>query len=279
MRVGDEKDEDEADTVGATTLTKENVIIKENNLVKFDFLGKDSVRWEKEIVLPEQVVRNLKEFISNSESEIFDGVRSENVKLFLNEIVLGLTAKVFRTFHASKAVEDYFKKTDVEKDDSDDYKKYLATMANLQATIVSNHKRTLPKNWVQTLQKNIDHLKLVKERIADKRMESIKIMETRIKKLEEMKQTESRKLKLDDYRNKLKILKSRQMTGKEEEYIRKLELKIETMKKTKYYNLTTSLNSYIDPRIYLKWSKKADFDWKKYYPKKLQRKFSWIEEK
>jgi len=279
MRVGDEKDEDEADTVGATTLTKRNVIIKENNLVKFDFLGKDSVRWEKEIVLPEQVVKNLKDFISNSESEIFRGVRSANVKLFLNEIIKGLTAKVFRTFHASKATEDYFKKTDVKENESDEYKKYLATMANLEATIVSNHKRTLPKNWDHTLQKNIDHLKLAKERIADKRIDSIKKMEARIKKLEEMKQTESRKLKLDDYRNKLRILNSRQMTEKEELYIRKLELKIETMKKTKYYNLTTSLNSYIDPRIYLKWSKKVDYDWKKYYPKKLQRKFSWIEDK
>ena len=279
MRVGDEKEEDEADTVGATTLTKNNVIIKENNLVKFDFLGKDSVRWEKELVLPEQVVNNLKEFISTTESEIFKGVRSENVKLFLNEVVPGLTAKVFRTFHASKAVEDYLKKTDVRKDDLDVYKKYIATMANLEATIVSNHKRTLPKNWDQSLQKKIDRMKLVKEIIAEKRRKSIEIMELRIKKLEELKQTESRKLKLDDYKNKLKILKAEKMSEKEEENVKKMELEIETMKKTKYYNLNTSLNSYIDPRIYLKWSRKVNFDWKKYYPKKLQRKFSWIEEK
>lgn len=104
-------------------------------------------------------------------------------------------------------------------------------------------------------------------------------MELRIKKLEELKQTESRKLKLDDYKNKLKILKAEKMSEKEEENVKKMELEIETMKKTKYYNLNTSLNSYIDPRIYLKWSRKVNFDWKKYYPKKLQRKFSWIEEK
>jgi len=279
MRIGDEKDEDEADTVGATTLTKDNVIIKENNLVKFDFLGKDSVRWEKKIVLPEQIVKNLKEFISNPESEIFDGVRSENVKLFLNEVMLGLTSKVFRTFHASKAVDDYFKKTDVKKEDFEDYKKYFATMANLQATVVCNHKRTLPKNWEQTLQKKIEHLKLIKEKITEKRRKSIEVLESRIKKLEAMKQTEKRKLKLDDYKNKLKILKTRKMTEKEEENIKKKELKIETMKETKYYNLNTSLKSYIDPRIYWKWSKKVNFDWKKYYPKTLQRKFSWIEKK
>jgi DNA topoisomerase-1 len=279
LRVGDEKDEDEADTVGATTLTKNNVIIKENNLVGFDFLGKDSVRWEKEIVLPEQVVKNLKEFISNSESEIFEGVRSENVKSFLNEVVPELTAKVFRTFHASNAVESYFKKNDSKKEDFEDYKKYLATMANLQAAIVCNHKKTLPKNWDERLQRKIEYLKLMKERIAEKRKKNIEIMESRIRKQEEMKLTESRKSNLGEYRNKLQILKTRNMTEKEEEKIKKMELKIEIMKETKQYNLSTSLNSYIDPRVYLKWSKKVNFDWKKYYPKKLQRKFSWIEDK
>ena len=49
------------------------------------------------------------------------------------------------------------------------------------------------------------------------------------------------------------------------------------MKATKNYNLGTSFKSYIDPRIYFEWGKKIDYDWKLYYPKALQRKFSWIE--
>ena len=47
MRVGDEKDtEDEAASVGATTLRVEHMKIS-GNKIKFDFLGKDSVRWKK----------------------------------------------------------------------------------------------------------------------------------------------------------------------------------------------------------------------------------------
>ena len=61
------------------------------------------------------------------------------------------------------------------------------------------------------------------------------------------------------------------------EYIEKLELQIKEQKKTRDYNLTTSLKSYIDPRIYCTWGEKVDFDWKLYYPKALQRKFSWVE--
>src|SRR5947208_8589804 len=45
MRVGDEKEEDEADTVGASTLRVEHVKFLPQS-AEFDFLGKDSVRWQ-----------------------------------------------------------------------------------------------------------------------------------------------------------------------------------------------------------------------------------------
>ena len=48
MRVGDEKDPDEADTVGAITLRKEHIKIVGDTL-HFDFLGKDSVQMGKRI--------------------------------------------------------------------------------------------------------------------------------------------------------------------------------------------------------------------------------------
>ena len=48
MRVGDEKDPDEADTVGAITLRDEHINI-EGDKVTFDFLGKDIVRWVKTV--------------------------------------------------------------------------------------------------------------------------------------------------------------------------------------------------------------------------------------
>jgi len=233
MRAGDEKDEDEADTVGATTLTSKNITICQNNLVKFNFIGKDYVKWNKEVVLPENVVRNLKEFIEGSKPFVFDGVRSEDVNAFLSEIVEGITAKVFRTYHASKAVKEYIKNVKVKKDDPETYKKYLATMANLQAAIVCNHKRKLPKKWKETLEKKKE------------RLEQLKLKKTK----------------------------------KSKEAVKALKMKIKLMKETKDYNLNTSLKSYVDPRIYYKWAKKVKFDWKKYYSKTLQRKFSWVEKK
>lgn len=304
MRVGDEKDKDEADTVGATTLTTKNVTIKENNVVEFDFLGKDSVRWQKEIELPEQVVKNLKEFISEpgKNNLIFNGIRSEHVNEFLSSIVPGISAKVFRTYHATKTVNEYLEKTKLERDDTED-KKYIATMANLKAAIVCNHKRTLPKNWKISLEKKIESLeKLKKQKIeAKKKLESKlidrinKINQKIIQTESKIKDWESKKSK--DWENRVKKAKEslsklkrqklecktnmeKQIKEKMDKYdqkIRAAEIKVKIAKETKDYNLNTSLKSYIDPRVFYSWCQKIGYDWKKIYSKTLQRKFSWVE--
>jgi DNA topoisomerase-1 len=232
FRVGDEKDEDEADTVGATTLRPEHVQIKPNGKVVFKFLGKDSVKWRKEVELPSLVINNLKEFIASANSSIFDEVKSEDVNAFLSEVMPGLTAKVFRTYHGTKIVKEYLESQKVNPEDPDYIKKFIAKMANLQAAIELNHKKTPPKNWRERLRKKEE---------------------------------------------RLKELKSKKPTKKRKEAIKKLKLQIKLMKKTNEYNLTTSLKSYIDPRVYYEWCKKINFDWKLYYPKSLQKKFSWIE--
>ena len=52
LRVGDEKDPDEADTIGATTLRPEHITLHPDGNAEFRFLGKDSVLWHKTLELP-----------------------------------------------------------------------------------------------------------------------------------------------------------------------------------------------------------------------------------
>ena len=66
---------------------------------------------------------------------------------------------------------------------------------------------------------------------------------------------------------------------RDETALEKQKLKIEAQKETRDYNLTTSLKSYIDPRVYYEWGKRVNYDWKNYYPKSLHKKFSWVETK
>lgn len=317
IRVGDEKDEDEADTVGASTLAKKNIILKGGDLVEFDFLGKDSVRLKKDVKFPEQVVKNLSEFLSiakSPDSRVFDGIRSETVSDFLDEVAPGMSAKVFRTYHATKAVEKYFKENNLKESDAESRKKHAAKIANLQAAIVCNHKRTIPKNWQDSLEKRKMKLierkekcKLSLEKMNDKLKKSQKAYEEKLsshqKKLAEMEselesikksgasgKASSKEKAVKSQREKIKKLNSKfsaqkkklekmieKKKIKDREYLESMKLQIEEQEMTKDYNLGTSLKSYIDPRVYKEWCSKVGFDWKKYYSKTLQRKFSWVE--
>lgn len=240
MRVGDEKEEDEADTVGASTLRVEHLKFLSRS-VQFDFLGKDSVRWEKTLELigeDNPVRRNLQGFSSGKKPEdlVFDGVTSEGVNRFLGKAMRGLTAKVFRTHHATETVQTYLARHNGFKPNEPSFVKlYHARMANLEAAIRCNHKRTPPNTWQSSLDKK-------QQRLAELKKREVK--------------TDKQKERLDARK-------------------KKLELDVKLQERTRDYNLGTSLRNYIDPRVYKSWASKADFDWENIYSKTLQRKFLW----
>jgi len=169
MRVGDEKEEDEADTVGASTLRVEHVKLK-GNLAEFDFLGKDSVAWTKSEPVPPAVARNLREFMAGKKpsQEIFHNVNSGLVNQYLSSVVHGATAKVFRTYHATARAREVLGSRDVRETDDLD-KLYHAKEANLQAAIFCNHQRTPPKTWEETLRKKREKLAAAEEKNDAKR--------------------------------------------------------------------------------------------------------------
>ena len=295
MRVGDEKDVDEADTVGATTLRVEHITIN-GNKVEFDFLGKDSVRWKKSLEGDKQFIKNIQDFIKGKKSSeaIFDKISSTDVNKFLADGKKGITAKVFRTFHASNQVNDYLNKCGLKSLDDDYLKIYHAKMANLEAAIQCNHKKTPTKNWEEGMKKKENKLKDVNKELKNiKQIMKIQEYECIIcnKKLivkGEKIRCENEKLHKDEpklmkklERQKVRIIKEKERVNKKhnrvEERLNKMKLKVEVDKKTKEYNLNTSLRNYIDPRIYKNWSNEVELDWNKLYPKTLQRKFRWID--
>ena len=62
LRAGNEKGEDEAETVGCCSLKYEHITLSPPNKVIFDFLGKDSIRFYNEVEVDPQVFKNLKIF-------------------------------------------------------------------------------------------------------------------------------------------------------------------------------------------------------------------------
>jgi len=237
MRVGDEKDPDEADTVGAITLRKEHITIQGDTL-HFDFLGKDSVRWVKEVQAPPQVIGNINYFAQHSKEYLFEGIDSKKVSRFLSEKMPGLTAKVFRTWRCTKTVKEELDKSGVTKEDPDYRKNYAAKTANFKVAEVANHKRKVPPTFEERLAKKEAKLKEMEAQLEQKKAEG--------------KKTESLTTRIE-----------------------KAKLDIELTKLTKEYNLGTSLKSYIDPTAYVRWAKKVNFNLEKFYPATLRKKFSW----
>lgn len=75
LRAGNEKGEDEADTVGCCSLKFQHVTLRPPETVIFDFLGKDSIRFYDEVKVDPQVFKNLKIFKKEPKTvgdDIFD---------------------------------------------------------------------------------------------------------------------------------------------------------------------------------------------------------------
>ena len=177
MRVGDEKDPDEADTVGATTLRKEHIKITPNT-IEFDFLGKDSVRWQETVIAEghdKQFHENLKKIVEKKKpkDEIFDDITSRHVNVYYSSIVKGLTAKVFRTYLATTVVKKYLIEHDTIKEKTANEKLYHAKLANLEAAMMCNHKRTIPKTFEQALEKKRETLKKVEKNRFGKKLKRL----------------------------------------------------------------------------------------------------------
>jgi DNA topoisomerase I len=269
MRVGDEKDPEEADTVGASTLRVEHITFLEENsggrYVEFNFLGKDSVPWQKTIRVESEDTRglydNLKMLVEGKDksSQIFDRITSNKVNLFLRSIdsknLPGLTAKVFRTFITTNVVRETLASPPfnrVNKNSSEAEKIYAVKIANLKAAITCNHKKGLdPKNpaRMNALEKFKDSIMKKEETIRRLRSD---LVEGRWK-------TETQKKRI-------------------EVRLERIEMQLKLQKETRDYNLGTSLRNYIDPRVVAAWLVQVDLDWKRIYTATLQKKFKWVEE-
>lgn len=103
LRVGNEKGDDEADTVGCCSLRVEHIAFEEDNKITLDFLGKDSIRYHSTVEVEPIVYKNLKKFThgKNKDDDLFDRINASRLNEYLKEIMEDLSAKVFRTYNAS----------------------------------------------------------------------------------------------------------------------------------------------------------------------------------
>jgi DNA topoisomerase-1 len=249
LRVGGKKDtKDEADTVGVTSLRVEHITLMDNNTIKLDFLGKDSVRFFKKINVLDKVYKNLVEFSKDKskKDELFERITSSTMNEYLDSFLKGLTAKVWRTYNASYTFQkelDKIKEDKLKNIDENERLNFLISMfnqANTAVALLCNHQKNVSKGMNESLDK----------------------IDTRIKELKKKQ-------------NKYKENENKEKLTKIEIKIKLLKLKKETKQKMKNVSLSTSKNNYIDPRIIFSFIKKFQIPPEKLFNQQLIDRFKW----
>ena len=251
LRVGGKKDsKEEADTVGVTSLRIEHLNLLDNNTIKLDFLGKDSIRYCRKTSIHSDVYNNLKELIKNKskKEELFDLITPSMLNEYLNSFMEGLTAKVWRTYNASFIFQKELdkltssKKIEIftEKEDRLNFLISIFNQANTEVALLCNHQKTVTTQ--------IDN--------------SVDKINKRIKDL---------KKKRDIYKELKKNDKVLLITKK----IQLIKIKKDSKLRMKNVSLGTSKQNYIDPRIIFAFIKKYDIPPEKIFTEKLLERFRW----
>ncbi|XP_071518331.1 DNA topoisomerase I, mitochondrial isoform X2 [Panulirus ornatus] len=267
LRAGNEKDEDQADTVGCCSLRVEHISLHEEKdgkeyVVVFDFLGKDSIRYYNEVSVERRVFKNLQLFMENKEdgNDLFDRLNTQILNKHLNELMEGLTAKVFRTYNASRTLQEQLDLLTY-ADDPIPAKILSYNRANRAVAVLCNHQRAAPKTFAKSmanLQKKIDDKK---EQVEEAEREC-----KQLKKAAKGGGSQKEKMAYEKKKKALERLK---------EQLEKLELSATDKEENKTIALGTSKLNYLDPRISVAWCKKYGVPIEKVYNKTQRQKFQW----
>ncbi|KAL1491086.1 hypothetical protein ABEB36_011737 [Hypothenemus hampei] len=266
LRAGNEKDEDQADTVGCCSLRCEHIELHEEKdgkdyVVVFDFLGKDSIRYYNEVPVEKRVFKNLQLFMENKKQgdDLFDRLNTQIMNKHLNDLMEGLTAKVFRTYNASWTLQQQLDEL-TNADDTVAEKILSYNRANRAVAVLCNHQRAVPKGHQKSMEK-------LKEKIDAKR-DQIKDAERQVKDAQ-------REAKHGSVKEKVAYDKKKKQLERLKDQLTKLEIQETDRDENKTIALGTSKLNYLDPRISVAWCKKYEVPIEKIYNKTQRAKFRW----
>jgi DNA topoisomerase-1 len=277
LRAGNEKDEDEAETVGCCTLKVDNVTCVPPNKLQFDFLGKDSIRYFNTVEVELLVYKAIEEFRAGNSAlqlflslrsspctsgitsvflifilgkkpgqDLFDKLDTTRLNAHLKDLMPGLTAKVFRTYNASITLDDILHK---ETEDGTLLEKIAVYQrANKEVAIICNHQRSVSKSHdsqMTRLNEKIDELKAQRD--------ELKADLSKVRKGKNLGNDKDgkpkRNLAPEAFEKKISQIETK---------IEKMEMDKKIKEDLKTVALGTSKINYLDPRITVAWCKRHE---------------------
>jgi len=285
LRVGGEKDEDEADTVGTCSLRVEHIKMEEPHFMTLDFLGKDSMRHFQTYDLSDPHLEGsgllafkcLKSFIKGKEAteQILDQVDPTLLNEHLKKIMPGLTAKVFRTYNASYTLEKELPKI-MPPNATVEEKESAYNDANRKVAILCNHQRSVSKAQEVGLEK-----KLAEITELERQVDELRVMMKDVKKGKDI-ELRPEDIPEEDKKKFAYMFDKQPSLEQVEKRVAQWEKKLELLKyktaeadKNKTVALNTSKINYMDPRISVAWAKRNEFPIERIYSATQRDKFPW----
>jgi len=267
LRVGGEKNtEEEADTVGCCSLRCEHMKLEPPCTIHFDFLGKDSIRYQNTVQVSEQVYQNIDSFYrgKSPEEDVFDKVVPSTLNDYFKDFMEDLTAKVFRTFNASYTLQSELDKFERSKKNSltqDELLKFYNN-ANREVAILCNHQKAVSKQHADSM--------IRMQEVKDTMEKNVRILKKHLVALANGKPPKNpdSKLPKDVSGCKKKIAETKMRLDKHNTAMAMKE-------DNKTVSLGTSKVNYMDPRITVAWCKKVDLAIEKVFPRTVRTKFPW----
>ncbi|XP_043842127.1 DNA topoisomerase 1 [Dromiciops gliroides] len=268
LRAGNEKEEGEtADTVGCCSLRVEHINLHpemdgQEYVVEFDFLGKDSIRYYNKVPVEKRVFKNLQLFMENKqpEDDLFDRLNTSILNKHLQDLMEGLTAKVFRTYNASITLQQQLKELTA-PDENIPAKILSYNRANRAVAILCNHQRAPPKTFEKSMLNLQTKIDAKKDQLADARRD--------------LKSAKAEAKVRKDVKSKKVVETKKKAVQRLEEQLMKLEVQATDREENKQIALGTSKLNYLDPRISVAWCKKWGIPIEKIYNKTQREKFAW----
>ena len=172
LRVGGEKGEDEADTVGCCSLRVEHLNFEGGGDydIELEFLGKDSMLYKQTTDFDKygdvgrKVYDNFVSFCKKKkpDQQVLDKLDPPELNRHLSALMPGLTAKVFRTYNASETLQRELPQ-EAELEGLTFAQKVLKyNEANKKVAILCNHQKTVSKAQEDGLAALADRLEVLK---------------------------------------------------------------------------------------------------------------------
>ncbi|KAF5843466.1 DNA topoisomerase I [Dunaliella salina] len=246
----------------------ENVELIPPNILKFDFLGKDSIRYENSHEVDPVVYANIEKYKhmdihgkkKGPGDQVFDSFDANDLNKVLRNIMEGLSVKVFRTYNASIHFERMLREQEAAGKSFQiktvDEKKADYDHANKEVAIMCNHQRSVPQAHGAQKEK----------------------LEQKLEKLESELKDLHKDLKAakGDSKAKPEVITKRIEAKKNQ--IAKAKLQMHVKEDLSTVSLGTSKINYMDPRITVAWCKRNEAPIEKLFNRSLLAKFNWAME-